>query len=319
MSGFRSVFAHHLAAYIKLRRALGLRFLQQERVLRAFDRFAHHHHHESLLSEELVRAFATAGRSSSATVPPKRYQVVRHFAEYLSTFEPRTPRLNPQAFRRGGVQSIAYVFTTEELSQLLCAAATVSCRWPILSRTVHALIGLAASTGLRLREVVGLDVADVDLDTGVMIVRRTKFDKDRLVPVHATTLAVLRAYAAVRQPSARHPDELAFFLSSRGRRFTPGNLEYIFRQLVRRMDLRHPRQRPPTFYSLRHSFAVERLIAWYRAGANVQALLPALATYMGHVHYTSTAYYLTATAELLGVAADRLAAATREAPNASEA
>jgi len=107
----------------------------------------------------------------------------------------------------------------------------------------------------------------------------------------------------------RAAGESAFFLNTRGRRFQRDNVEYLFRQLVRKVELRPTSGKPPTFYSLRHTFAVRRLVTWYQTGQKVQALLPALATYMGHVNYTSTSYYLTATAELLGVAAARLGTA----------
>jgi len=308
MSRFQSVFADHLTGYVTLRRQFGLRFVQQEEMLHRFDRHVHERGYQGPLTEELAREFATAVPDASTTIPARRYLVVRQFAEYLSTFDPRTPRLDPKAIYRARRQPPPYVFTEEELERLLHRAAGFSQRHPVSNRAFHAMIGLAASTGLRLREVLSLDLSDVDLETGGLVVRRSKFDKDRLVPVHPTMLDVLRAYAAVREQIPGSVGETAFFLNARGRRFRRDNVEYLFRQLVRRVDLRPPPGRPPTFYSLRHSFAVRRLVAWYRAGANVQALLPALATYMGHVHYTSTSYYLTATAELMGVAADRLEA-----------
>jgi integrase len=215
--------------------------------------------------------------------------------------------LDPKAIFHNRQQPLPYIFTEQEIEHLLRRATEVPQRHSVANLALRAMIGLAASTGLRLREVVGLDQADVDLQTGILVIRRSKFDKDRLVPVHSSTLDVLRVYAAGRELIPVTADETAFFLSARMHRYRPDNLDYLFRQLVRRIDLHPPRGRMPTFHSLRHTFAVRRLISWNRAGADVQALLPALATYMGHVHYTSTAYYLTATAEMLDVAADRLA------------
>lgn len=306
MSGFKSVFAERLASYVALRRKLGLRFECQEDMLRAFDRFVYDQEHQGPLADQLVRNFAMAVPDVTSTVPSRRYLVVRHFAEYLATFDPSTPRLDPKAIFRTRTQPPPYIFTDEDLARLVSRVADFKQRHPISNRAFHAMLGLAASSGLRLREVLGLDLSDVDLKTGIIVVRRTKFDKDRLVPVHATTLDILRAYAAARDQIPGASAEVAFFLTTRGRRFKPYTVEYLFRQLVRKLDLRPPSGKGPTFYSLRHTFAVKRLVAWYRTGVDVQACLPALATYMGHVHYTSTSYYLTATAELLGVAADRL-------------
>ena len=166
------------------------------------------------------------------------------------------------------------------------------------------LVGLLASTGLRSGEALRLDRADVDLVGGVLHIRKTKFRKDRLVPVHATTLAALRKYA-------RHRD--AAFPGAEGLR--------IFSQLAwqpvcrdRGSIWRSARPaslpvstvaRPLRPHDLRHRFAVTRLAAWHRENADVQALLPLLATYLGHARYTDTAYYVTGTADLLGMAADR--------------
>ncbi len=306
MSEFQSVFAQHLAGYVKLRRQLGLCFEYQRRMLRGFDRYVHDRAYQGPLTEELARSFATAVPDTTTTIPARRYVVVRHFAEYLATFDPRTPRLDPKAICRARRQPVPYIFTEEELEQLVCRALEFARRHPVSNRALQAMIGLAASSGLRLREVRGLDLSDVNLETGTMTIRSSKFDKDRLVLVHATTLDVLRAYAVIRKQIPGSTAEVAFFLNTRGHRFKRTNIEWLFRQLVRRIQLHPARGKPPSFYSLRHTFAVRRLVAWYRAGANVQALLPALATYMGHVHYTSTSYYLTATSELLGVAAERL-------------
>lgn len=312
MSRFHSVFATRLASYVALRRQLGLRFITQEGLLHAFDRYVYERHYQGLLTEGLARAFATAVPETSTTIPARRYLVVRQFSEYLATFEPRTPRLDPKAIYRARHQPPPYIFTAEELEQLLHRATEFPQRHPVSNRAVQAMVGLAASAGLRLREVISLALADVNLESAILVVRETKFGKDRLVPIHDTTVDVLRAYAADR---GRLPEPLGddpFFLNTRGRRFLPSNIEYLFEQLVRRVDLHPSRGRRPTFSSLRHTFAVHRLAAWYRAGEDVQAFLPVLATYMGHVHYTSTAYYLTATAELLGLAADRLGGSPRE-------
>jgi len=307
MNVLQSAFAKHLTNYVQLRRQLGLRFEGQEAVLHAFDRYAHEHHHQGPLTEQLARDFALSVADPSTTIPARRYLAVRHFAQYLATYDPSTPRLDPKAIVRRRPQPPPYIFTEHELKELLHQATQFPLRHPISNVALRTMIGLCASTGLRPREVLGLDQVDVALDTGILVIRRSKLDKDRLVPVHPSTLEVLRAYAAVRDQMPRAGNDTAFFLNSRARRYNTTNLDYLFRRVVRRINLHPPRGAMPTWRSLRHTFAVHKLLAWYHAGANVQALLPALATYMGHVHYSSTAYYLTATAELLGVVAERIA------------
>ena len=306
MDVYQSTFAERLASYVQLRRRLGLRFEGQELVLRAFDRYADKHDYRGPLTEQLAMEFALSVRDPTTTAPARRYLAVRHFAEYLATYDPATPRLDPKAILRRWQQPPAYIFTALEIRQLLCQATSFPKRRPISNVALRTMIGLAASTGLRPGEVIDLDRVDVDLDTGMLVIRHSKLDKDRLVPVHSTTLDVLRAYAAERDQLLGTGSDTAFFLNTRARRYQMSNLGYLFRRLVRKVDLHPQGGARPTFHSLRHTFAVNRLVTWHRAGAKVQALLPALATYMGHVHYSSTAYYLTATAEMLGVAAERL-------------
>lgn len=306
MNAFQCAFANRLTTYVQLRRQLGLRFKGQEAVLHAFDRYAQELDYQGPLTEQFAQAFAFAGVDPATQTPARRYLVIRHFAEYLATYDPGTPRLDPKAIRLRRQQPPAYIFTEQEIAQLLVQAMGFSRRHTLSNVSLRAMIGLAASTGLRPGEVAGLDRADVDLDTGVLLIQRSKLDKDRLVPVHSSTLDVLRAYAVERDQTLPAGDEVAFFLNSPLRRYQVDNIDYLFQRLVSRVNLHSPRGKQPTFRSLRHTFAVHRLVAWHRAGVNVQALLPALATYMGHVHYSSTAYYLTATAEMLGVAAERL-------------
>jgi integrase len=306
MNAFQSIFAERLASYVVLRRQLGLRFEGQETMLRAFDRFAHERDHYGPLTEQLARDFALSVIDPTTTVPARRYLVVRHFAEYLATYDPNTPRLDPKAILRSRQQPPPYIFSEQEIEHLLGQATEFPQRHPVSNKSLRTMIGLAASTGLRPGEVVGLDQGDVDLDSGILVIRHTKLNKDRLVPVHPTTLEVLRVHASERDQIPGVDIKKAFFLNGRGCRYQTDNLNYLIGRLVRCIDLHPSRGKMPTFHSLRHTFAVRRLVAWYRTGENVQALLPTLATYMGHVHYTSTAYYLTATAELLGVAADRL-------------
>ncbi|KSV84136.1 tyrosine-type recombinase/integrase [Sinorhizobium sp. GL28] len=165
------------------------------------------------------------------------------------------------------------------------------------------LIGLLASTGLRSGEALRIDRADVDLTSGVPSIRKTKFRKDRLVPVHPTTLDALRAYARQRDLAYPKSKDRAFFLSSRGNRLSSAGLQLAFAAACKIAGLDDGKALRP--HDLRHRFAVTRLAAWHREQADVQALLPLLATYLGHTRYSDTAYYVTATAELLGIAAER--------------
>lgn len=305
MSAFKSIFGEWLTAYVRLRRRLGLKFDSQVFLLRRFDRYVYERGYEGALTRELAVDFATSNPRVKAGECARRYHVVRHFAGYLANFEPQTELLDPKAFPHSRLRPPARIFTKQELVRILHEARHISPSRPFRGTTLHAMIGLAASTGLRIGEVVRLDRTDVDLDTGVVFIRRSKFNKDRLVPVHATTLNILREYARARELKFHQNDCPAFFLQTRGGRFAKPTLTGSFVEVTQRAGLRESKRKGPGFHSLRHSFAVRRLTYWYEAGVDIQSLLPALATYMGHVHYTDTAYYLTATPELMTLAAQR--------------
>lgn len=304
MMKFRSAFAERLTSFVKLRRGLGFSFNSQSYVLFAFDRYLVERGYRGPLTQDLASDFASSRQDISKNECARRYQVVRHFSEYLSAFDPDTPRLDPHYLRRDQHRPPAHIYSEEEIAALLREAIRISRRNPLRGVTLHAMVGLAATTGLRIGEVVRLDKTDVDLKTGVMLVRRTKFGKDRMVPLHPSTLEVLRNYASTRDAAFPGLDCPAFFINMARRRYVVNTLQLLFWELTRRIGIRGPKGHGPSFHDLRHSFAVRRVVTWYREGVDPQIKLPALATYMGHVDYTNTAYYLTATSELLELAAE---------------
>jgi len=311
MTGFSSAYADRLHAYVALKRALGFQFERQIPHLRAFDGYLLREERCVPLSQEMLIAFATHDPATSMNLRARRYQVVRGFCEYLAILDPRTPPLDPRALPHPVGRPVRHGISDDELARLLHEARHVSKTQPLRGITLHTIVGLAASTGLRIGEVVRLDRADVDLATGVLLIRQTKFRKDRLVPTHPSTLEALRRYAALRDVSFPDCRDAAFFLTMRQRRFARNTLQQAVCKIARRARLRGAAGTGISFHSLRHRFAVKRLIAWYQDGVDVQAMLPRLATYMGHVCYTETAYYLMATPELLGLAAERCQAGDR--------
>ena len=160
---------------------------------------------------------------------------------------------------------------------------------------------------MRIGETVNLDRSDVDLINGVLTVRRTKFGKARLIPVHRSTARALGEYANVRDRTLRRAPTLSFLVGENGRRLTVNVAEKTFVKLSRKVGLRSPTDsRGPRLHDLRHRFAVNTLLRWYRRGLDVERYLPQLSTYMGHAHPTDTYWYLTAAPELMRLVAARL-------------
>jgi len=252
MKNFQSAFAEHLSAYIQLRRALGFRSGEAAYFLEAFDRHLFEKNHTGPLTQELALEFACANAKTSTNYCASRYQAVRHFSEYLATFDPRTPFLDPKALRPSRARTPRHIYTDEELQKILTEARSVSPKNPVCGLTLHTMIGLAASTGLRISEILRLDREDVDLKTGVLNVRCSKFNKSRLVPLHKTTVEVLHNYAAARDAAFPNCKAAAFFVNSRQKRCVRNTVQQLFAGVACRAGLRGPKGRGPTFHDLRH-------------------------------------------------------------------
>ena len=212
--------------------------------------------------------------------------------------EPRPPKVAPP-----------FIFTHEELQRLFKAAGGGRRRCPKLdAETFRTFLLLLYGAGLRSGEARRLTVADVDLDSSVLAVNDTKFYKSRLVPVGADLASVLRRYAAIRTQRTLREGSVSTFLACRdGSPLKKAIVGHAFHTTLRAagIDKRKPGCRAPCLHSLRHSFATHRLTSWYREGADVQRLLPALSTYLGHGSVAATQVYISMTPDLLDEASRR--------------
>ena len=301
MSTFASTVAASVEGYITLRRSLGYQFRKQAALLHAFLHYLRSAHIRGPLTQAVALDFVML-RGGTPNGRAVRYGVIRRFAEYHAAFDTRTESLDPRALPRCRAVPLPRILSEEELCSLMEASNRISVHHPFRGRSLATLIGLLASTGLRSGEALRLDRTDVDLTDGVLQIRKTKFRKDRLVPVHATTLTALRQYARRRDHAFATLKSPAFFISIRGSRLSSNALCYGFKQACALAGLNTPATRVLRPHDLRHRFAVTRLAVWYRQKTDVQPLLPLLATYLGHARYSDTAYYITATPELLGLA-----------------
>jgi integrase len=170
--------------------------------------------------------------------------------------------------------------------------------------TYKTLLRLIAVTGMRVGEVIALDDSDFDRRGGVLVIRKSKFDKSREVPLHATTVAALARYRGKHGPFARRRST-SLFVSTAGTRLIYQNVHETFLAIVFAAGLGERRPRPK-IHDLRHTFAIRTVLDWHRGGVDVEARLPLLSTYLGHIGPASTYWYLTAVPELLEAATARL-------------
>ena len=177
---------------------------------------------------------------------------------------------------------------------------------PLRTATYRTLLGLLAVTGMRVGEAIALDDEDFDRRNGVLRLRKTKFGKTREIPVHPTATRALRGYVAERDRLVPRRRTSSFFVSGAKTRLIYQNVHEIFLDLVYAAGLGDRRPRRPRIHDLRHSFAVQTVLRWHRAGEDVEAKLPTLSTYLGHIGPSTTYWYLTAVPELLEAATARL-------------
>lgn len=289
--------------YLELRRALGFALPRHGRLLPDLADYL-----EAAGTTTLTTRLALEWATSLEGHPdewPVRLSIARGFARYLATFDPDTEVAPVDLLPRNRRRPNPHLYAEAEISALMAATATL--RFPLRCATYETLIGLLATAGLRIGEAIGLDRNDVDHAAGSLVVRQAKFGASRELPLHETTTDALRTYAERRDECFTRAKSEAFFVSTTGARLAYGNVWCTFSHLVTVAGLT-PRAgcSPPRIHGLRHYFAVATLTRWCREGADVAALMPGLSAYLGHAAPSGTYWYLSATPELLALAAARL-------------
>jgi integrase len=293
-----------LDQYLNMRKGLGYKYGQQTKRLSAFVAF---------MEKRRATIITTKLAIEWATMPPNRHASwalrltdVRGFARHVANFNPRT-EVPPVGILRGWKRAKPYVYRDPGIDALLAAALALPPVDGLRRWTYHTFFGLLAVTGMRVSEAMNLDRGDVDLEAGMLTVRRTKFGKSRLVPLHPTTRAALRTYAKRRDAHLGSRGCQSFFVTEQGQRLLHQYVHRVFWRLSREIGLRRPGDRTgPRVHDFRHRFAIRTLLDWYRDDANIEQKLPVLSTYLGHACVRDTYWYLSACPELMQEAARRL-------------
>lgn len=293
----------HVEEYLAMRRSLGFKLHGEGRMLREFVDQLEQAGHATITIAAAV-AWASEPTNATAAHRARRLGVVRGFARHLAAFDPACQVPPPGLLPARAHRPTPYHYSTEEIAALVHAAGTIAA--PLPAATMQTLIGLIAASGLRVGEALALDRGDLDPETATLRVTGKK-DQTRLVPVHATTLAMLTGYAARRNRFCPAPVSPGLFLTVSGHRVQYRSVQQIFTRLLAAADIGiPPGQRRPRIHDLRHTFAVNVLIGWYQAGVDVRARLPVLSAFLGHNSPEATYWYLQSTPQLLALAAQRL-------------
>lgn len=305
-SRFGSALAAELDEFLVYKRALGHPYERSEHTLLSFDRFVRERGgaapHRDL--DRLLLAWLARSGSRKPVSVTNELATLRQFCLFRR-------RRDPRAFVPGRVwapqstesEFLPYVLSEDEVRKLL--AQTDKLRWPLDRFTTRTLVLVLYCTGLRVGEALRLELRDVDFRVGSFFVRHSK-RKSRIVPFGRDLRAKLKTYRARRDAIADAAPGAALFVRTDGRPFGVRAGSITLRKLLRGAGLKPERGRVgPRAYDIRHTFAVHRLTRWHRAGVEIHSRLALLSAYMGHDDILGTEVYLTATPELLAMAARR--------------
>lgn len=297
-----SELSGHVEDYLRLRRALGFKLERAGHLLPQLVAYLEAAGAATVTSD-LAIAWARLPQHTQPNHWAQRLAIARGFARYLQALDPATQVPPPGVFATRRHRPTPFLWSQRDICRLL--ESTRALRPAVRAATYEALFGLLATCGMRVGEAVGLDRDDVDLQAGVITIRHAKFDRPRLVPLHPTVTEALSRYAAERDRLCPRPRARAFFVSCAGTRLDRSGVSKTLRKITASLGIRtetvHPRA-----HDLRHSFAVDTLIRWQRSGLSVDEHIATLSTYLGHVSPADTYWYLSASPELMGLAADRL-------------
>jgi site-specific recombinase XerD len=300
---FRSSLAEALHDFVLFKRLQGFEYTSRAGRLVRFDAFlCAQHYRRPVLSADIVRLYVGSKNDLTPLGRHGDLSALRVFSKYLQARRGDSFVLHDYGFRVQ-YRPRFYLYRPDDIAALLRATRRLKSADPTRPFRMHLLIGLLYVTGLRISEALSLNDADLDLNQARLRVRKGKFGKDRYVPLHPTSIVQLRQWLQRRDRYAGRSAVTPVFCNAGGRRLGRRHVERVFRRLVRECRIGVHAPAAPRLHDLRHTYACNCLQHWQQQGADLQAMLPILATVMGHVNVRSTQIYLHTTAAQLHQAA----------------
>jgi integrase len=296
--------------YVTLKQALGRQYAAERWMLGHVDRFLTAR--DADLTADTFAAWCLTLQHLTTGTRRRRMQVVRNVCLYRRRQEPTCFVPDDRLFPPTHHAIRPYLFTDEDIRRLLTAASALrpSLTSPLRRENVRLAIVVLYTTGLRRGELVSLTLSDYDAGQRTLLIRESKFHKSRVVPLSrdgAGEIDRLLEHRRTQRLPLTPDSHLLWNRSRGGNAYTGAGLHHVLHTLFRSTQIRTEHGRVPRVHDFRHAFAITALLRWYRAGVDVQAKLPLLATYMGHVSIVSTAYYLQFVEPLAAAASERFA------------
>jgi site-specific recombinase XerD len=284
------------------RRSLGEKYTSNEAHLKTFTRAIGPNKNILDIQPKQVDAFL-AGKGPITSNWHSKYSTLRGFYHYVISRGYAKSSPLPMVIPKKPQSLVPYIYDVEELRALFEASMSYQGRCVILEPfTIRTFLLLLYGAGLRISEAINLTLADVDLPQSLLTIRETKFYKTRLIPLGTQLTQSLSQYALLRQQEGHSQNlEAPFFIGRNGKALKQNACQGAFRSILKKAGVRRTdsSRYQPRLHDLRHTFAVHRLTAWYKEGADVQKWLPVLSVYLGHGKLSSTSIYLTMTPALL--------------------
>jgi integrase/recombinase XerD len=308
---FGSVLGETMRDHIERMRSRGYRYTTQAAWFLRFDRFLQAH--PELASEPVTKMLERWAAAKTTRHHAAECEKLKHaLTKALRHLDPSVPARRPDARPQKEAAKHhrkPHIYSPADVQRMLQVARSYpSPRAPLRPRSLHAMLLLAYCAGLRRSELARLNLGDVDLRSGTITIRETKFFKTRILPLPDTVMAELRTYIDARRSAGapQDPQSGLFWHDQGNERYTSAAIAWLLVDVIRRAEFKPRSGRTgPRVHDLRHSMVVNRILQWYRSGINPQDRLPFLATYLGHRDITSTLVYITVTQDLLQEASER--------------
>ena len=297
---FQSCLRKQMQDFVNLRRLAGTDYQGQIMLLEYFDNVLLREGFQSLhLTPNIVQRYFSNNSHLHPRTLYNHFSLIRQFCHYLYQFDPLCYIPEPMKPVQSTSSRVPYIYTKIQVQDILDAAIKLSPKESLRPHTYYTLFGLLYTTGLRIGEALALNIDDFYQDSKLLYINEGKFHKARWVPLASSTHMKLKKYIDKRQQIRLKTADSALFISLNYTRLHYNTAHDTLRTLLKQCEIHTSKEPGPRLHDFRHTFALHRILGWYRTGEDVNSLLPALATYMGHVNISSTQVYLQATAELL--------------------
>lgn len=293
-------------SYISYKHSLGFQITSESVVLRSFARYVQESGYTGSFTRNIAFQWCEKGPDPSIVTKGRRFEALKGFADYVNSFDQESESLPVLPYGNPHKRTRPHIYSLDETCLLMEKCDDLYSPDGMRALTIKTAIGLLWSTGMRTSELVNLSLSDVDFKNNIIMIRSSKFNRDRIIPVSPDVSFHLNDYRKrIESFSVDSRKSPVFFLTTGGKPLKRSAFEYAFQKIRDVIDVSDSGYEHARLYDFRHSFATRTIRTWLVNGEDVNAKLFLLSTYMGHIHPEDTYWYISSTPELLELASGR--------------